>query len=166
MEDEDMALTRNEAEDRARAIWGDNVATVTGPSSVYPGGCWYVDTKDGTAHWIDGNGHACCHDECRAAEARIDPDALLTTDEHIEAVLRPGGVTVLPAANTLANELTAAKRALWIVELAVMSLGDLATAYAGTVEGFDGGELTPTQAQLDMIEAVAKYRFGERWVRP
>lgn len=73
-------MTRLEAEERARAIWGDDVLDVDGPMLMqitrWPSGRsntteWWVSTKDGDHHGLDQNGHTTCHDACSEREAAI-----------------------------------------------------------------------------------------------
>ncbi len=59
-----MALTKNEALERAKAIWGDNDYKVR---AVFNG---KVMVENGLyIHYLDGNGHPTCHKECVRLEA-------------------------------------------------------------------------------------------------
>lgn len=63
-----MSMTRLEAEERARAVWGDMVAQVERDLFARPGERYTVHLHDQSWHRLDGNGHTDCHDECAALE--------------------------------------------------------------------------------------------------
>lgn len=65
-------MTRNEADERARRIWGDQVSHVV-PRAKWLPGEWVVHLYGGREHYLDGNGHATCHQECADAEVQVCP---------------------------------------------------------------------------------------------
>lgn len=62
-------LTKNEATERAKKIWGDNLIVTVVPGAS--GGEWFVEIDSGVfrCHLIDGNGHPICHPACSKLEA-------------------------------------------------------------------------------------------------
>lgn len=60
-----MALTKNDALDRAKAIWGDGFKTATVEISESGGAS--IETRL-FYHILDANGHPTCHDRCKKLE--------------------------------------------------------------------------------------------------
>lgn len=66
-------MTRNEAEARAKRIWGERVVRVSQfrPDGIY----WDIELRDDKhQHVLDANGHTACHADCEKLEARGTDD--------------------------------------------------------------------------------------------
>lgn len=76
-----MALTREEAEERAARIWGPDLIVI----KAFEGSKadWFVEERGRVriVHSLDGNGHALCHGGCEAAEQAAYPTP---TDEPMQ----------------------------------------------------------------------------------
>jgi hypothetical protein len=67
----------------------------------------------------------------------------------------------------MADELTACRRALFLIELATMSLDHMQMAYT-TVEAekpTDRSAQVANGQTLMLIDHIGRYRFGNRWLR-
>jgi hypothetical protein len=60
-----MNVTISEALERANTIWGSGRVTVV---RMRPDAGADIETVGRSAHHLDANGHATCHDECRSLE--------------------------------------------------------------------------------------------------
>lgn len=64
-------MTRNEALERARLIWGERVMWLPEQPSRADG-MWEVALNDGSGiHFLDRNGHTACHNYCSKREEQF-----------------------------------------------------------------------------------------------
>jgi hypothetical protein len=69
-----MALTLFEAQNRAKVIWGDQIVELLPHfNGMLMTGSWTIHLANGTWHYLDGNGHCTCHQECADVEVEILP---------------------------------------------------------------------------------------------
>lgn len=66
-----MALTRLEADERAKKIWGEDQVKEITLRSFAPPGWWTIVLHNGTHHSLDGNGHTDCHADCAICESQV-----------------------------------------------------------------------------------------------
>lgn len=77
-------MTRNEADERARALW-PNVVQIDPHAS----GGWMVTLTGGAFHTLDGDGRVSCgHGDCRHREAVLVRDAQAAARVELRHVIR------------------------------------------------------------------------------
>ena len=78
-----MTLTKNEAEARARAIWGEEEVSRVEPAPSHDH--WMVElAREDRQHFLDGNGHTTCHLDCSTREQAWSDAEIKRLDEELE----------------------------------------------------------------------------------
>lgn len=68
-------MTLNEANERARLIWGKGAVVSQAPQQYTPRTYWVDVPGTASVHFLDTNGRvACGHSTCKLAESRLETD--------------------------------------------------------------------------------------------